>query len=655
MTPKQVFSHLGHPVSLGSELGRGGEGAVFEVSGASEFVAKLYHSPPPTDKAQKLRYMVDGQTDALSKLAAWPKDTLRLTRDGPVQGFIMSRASGFKDIHTLYGPKSRINEFPDATWAFLIRVAANVSRAFATVHEHGHIIGDVNQGNLMVSEKGMVKLIDCDSFQVNVGGVYHYCPVGVPTFTPPELQGRTLTNEERTKDHDAFGLAVLIFHLLFMGRHPFSGTPLGPEYVPIEKAITAFKFVYGSTAQAMQIKPPPNTLLLKDVPTQVAQLFIQAFSKEGAGGYRQNKGWSRPDPKQWVDALAKSESQLVVCKANPNHLYYGHLPKCSWCELESVPGVLFFTVGYIKVNASGASIDVEAAWRKITEVSPPPGLPTVKPTPVQTSKPVLEAHRRRQSRMITKVLVTVLLLFLSFTGLLSGLVIFWGLVGVIWFDLALGRRDVEQVTRTANSNLEGAKRKWDEVQSRWEKECAVESFEGTFNRLNKAKYDYDHLNQIKGQKVQALKDNAKELQFKRFLNNHLIDNANISGVGPARIAALRSFGIESAADINRKAVERVPSFGPKLTDKLLQWRKRVESRFVFNPALAVTQQDLKRVEQEVQTLKQKLASELAGGADRLEGTRDKLMRNRELYLPHLKQAVQKYAQAECDYNTILRR
>jgi len=34
---------------------------------------------------------------------------------------------------------------------------------------------------------------------------------------------------ERSAGHDAFGLAVLLFHLLFMGRHPFAGRSLAGE------------------------------------------------------------------------------------------------------------------------------------------------------------------------------------------------------------------------------------------------------------------------------------------------------------------------------------------------------------------------------------------------------------------------------------------
>jgi DNA-binding helix-hairpin-helix protein with protein kinase domain len=46
----------------------------------------------------------------------------------------------------------------------------------------------------------------------------------VAQFTPPEIQkSRQHFRMERTANHDNFGLAILIFQLLFFGRHPYSG------------------------------------------------------------------------------------------------------------------------------------------------------------------------------------------------------------------------------------------------------------------------------------------------------------------------------------------------------------------------------------------------------------------------------------------------
>ena len=95
-------------------------------------------------------------------------------------------------------------------------ISMNCAAAFDAIHSKSHVIGDVNQGNVLVSQRGTVFLIDCDSFQVSAHGKLFLCEVGVPQFTPPELQGRNFRGIQRTANHDRFGLALIIFHLLFM-------------------------------------------------------------------------------------------------------------------------------------------------------------------------------------------------------------------------------------------------------------------------------------------------------------------------------------------------------------------------------------------------------------------------------------------------------
>lgn len=179
--------------------------------------------------------MVDAACPELLRVAAWPKD-LVLDR-GQVAGFVMPRIGARSDVHELYSPKSRASAFPEADFRFLVHVAANIARAFATVHARGHVIGDVNHGHLLVGGDGRVLLIDADSFQVAVGGIVHTCDVGVPLFTAPEFAGSDFRGLRREPNHDLFGLAVLLFHMLFMGRHPYAGVWSGAGDMPIERAI----------------------------------------------------------------------------------------------------------------------------------------------------------------------------------------------------------------------------------------------------------------------------------------------------------------------------------------------------------------------------------------------------------------------------------
>src|SRR5512137_1938790 len=146
-------------------------------------VAKIYARRPDDQTQLKLAAMVQLGTDELASFAAWPQRLLLDAKTRAVLGFLMPRVDGHREIHALYGPTARKAAFPDASWSFLVRAARNVAAAFDTVHRHGHVV---------VSRKATVRLIDCDSFQITHLGHTYPCRVGVPLFTPPELQGQRL-------------------------------------------------------------------------------------------------------------------------------------------------------------------------------------------------------------------------------------------------------------------------------------------------------------------------------------------------------------------------------------------------------------------------------------------------------------------------------
>src|SRR5215475_2944533 len=217
------FNSKGEIVRFGQRVGAGSEGGIYEVQNRYDLVAKVYYETPPAEKAEKLIALTRLGAERLRGLSAWPIDVLRDRRNGRVAGFVMNRLTQAEEVHTLHSPRSRLQKFPGASWAFLIHVAANFARAVATVHEHGLVIGDVNPKNILVTRKATVYLLDVDSFQVCFDGKTYRCEGGFPEYTPPELQGVALRDIDRAQEHDGFGLAVAIFQLLFMGRHPFAG------------------------------------------------------------------------------------------------------------------------------------------------------------------------------------------------------------------------------------------------------------------------------------------------------------------------------------------------------------------------------------------------------------------------------------------------
>ena len=184
----QFYDHSGRVIATGAVLGQGGEGAVYEIAGNPREVAKLYSKPVSAEKQRKLSAMVSCCVPDLLKYAAWPTNTLHRSRGGEVIGITMPRINGAKEIHQLYSPAQRRSTFPRADWHFLLRTARNCAAAFHILHARGFVVGDVNHGNVLVTTKAVANFIDCDSFQFQANGQLFRCEVGVPFFTPPELQ-----------------------------------------------------------------------------------------------------------------------------------------------------------------------------------------------------------------------------------------------------------------------------------------------------------------------------------------------------------------------------------------------------------------------------------------------------------------------------------
>ena len=181
-----MFDSEGRSIHVGKVIGRGGEGSIFEVRGEDSLVAKVYHKTPlPDEQIAKLEAMVGCWSNTLGSIAAWPKSMLCDSREKKPCGFLMPKVVGARQLHELYGTTNRRAHFPDAQWHYLILAARNTAAAFDMLHKSGIIVGDVNQGNVLVDDQMRVHLIDCDSFQITIGGKTFHCPVGTPHFTPP--------------------------------------------------------------------------------------------------------------------------------------------------------------------------------------------------------------------------------------------------------------------------------------------------------------------------------------------------------------------------------------------------------------------------------------------------------------------------------------
>jgi DNA-binding helix-hairpin-helix protein with protein kinase domain len=644
---RTIFTSKGTPVALGRELGKGGEGSVYEVPGLSSQVAKLYHKVPDSKKQAKLSFMASTVDPMKLKYVAWPQETLHPKRGGPIVGFLMPKVAGKEPIHMVYSPAYRRQRNPNAAWDFLIYVARNVAASFETVHAHGHVIGDVNQNSFMVGRDSKVVIIDSDSFQVNARGTLHLCEVGLPHFTPPELQSlSSFDGLTRTTNHDNFGLALLIFHLLFGGRHPFSGVPLRRGVGDVlETDIKNFLYAYARDNQSRGISPPPRSIPLSMMPDAIESMFYLAFTERGLSG-------TRPTAKQWVTALDGLRSRLKKCGASSMHLFPDHLSKCPWCALEREGIVYFVNLGARFTPASNGFV-LTQAWGLIQAIPAPgelsvpiPSSFTVKAQPLPTGIPG-ESTVRLYKIIAVAVAITIIVVEPDtwFFGLLTGL-IGWAWAG----NTGASERAAELAKR--RSNFEEAKQEYDHLVERAKMAAGPEGFHARKAELAKLRNELEGLTGAENQEIKKLHSSAHDRQKQKFLDTFLIDTASIPGVGPTRKAVLRSFGIETAADVKRNRVMQVRGFGENLTRAVLDWKASCERKFTFNPAAAISPSDRDAVRAKFAAKRAALEGRLAAAPAELQQFRQRAPFQLASLIPQLEAAAKKLAKAQADLSIL---
>jgi len=475
----------------------------------------------------------------------------------------------------------------------------------------------------------LIRLVDCDSFQIRAQGRTHLCEVGIAHFTPPELQSLPFRGVVRTENHDAFGLAVLCFHMLFMGRHPFAGRFLGATDMPIQRAIAEHRFTYGVVAQQRQMLPPPDTLPFGCVGPGVTKLFELAFADSRP---------ARPAPTQWVAALETLERNLQRCSVEPTHEYHSGVARCPWCDLETRS--VFYFIGLFTRRTSGGVFDLAAAWAAITRVARPelPTLPSAVPVASPTRSALMDY--RRSVGNVPFPIALVIIIGVALAG--SYGIAIAAVVCTIYLTARYGSSEDRNLRRT----LKRAEAQWRSVGTRLHAAARTGPFEHKLSELQLARDEYLRLQREQQGELARLEAKKPQVQLHAFLERFRIDTARIAGIGPGRAATLASYGIETAADLERSRILSVPGFGEKRAKDLLAWRASVEKRFVFNPNTQIPEAMKAAIRKKFEGQLRTLQEALHSGADVLEAIRRDVVRAHEVLLSEASMIATEYARTK---------
>ena len=394
---------------------------VYGVLDQPQAVAKVFRdSVLPLDSRQLDRLqLLAGLSDPTLLGATTIPTVLLYDQRGQVVGYLMENLYGWRPLHQLYQPKTRLRLFPWANHTHLIQVARRLAEAVGAAHRHDLVIGDLNEANALVSPEGDVRLIDVDSFQVKTPSGLVPCEVARPEYLAPELHGLSLDDRERFPTSDRFSLAILLFQLLALGRHPFAGRPRDPKATPIalEEGMRQgwFPYTEGSPLQ------PPAGFEWDYLSPRLQQLFVEAFTRPPE---------RRPFAAEWVEALTEEEQWQIPCARAIMHTYFGERPECAWCGMESRWKTAIFAPRESNLDAGVplSEDEVESLAAEIVGIpvpdiyrlvplEPPRGRGMLVAVPVILSASLLSlpilnvAFQPPPSTMASLMLVTMLLLF----------------------------------------------------------------------------------------------------------------------------------------------------------------------------------------------------------------------------------------------------
>jgi DNA-binding helix-hairpin-helix protein with protein kinase domain len=228
------------------------------------------------------------------------------------------------------------------------------------------------------------------------------------------------------------------------------------------------------------------------------------------------------------------------------------------------------------------------------------------------------------------------------------------LLGLILFAAAgaIGGEDRRAERAKRRAAHQAARAQFDQLASRARSHAGSSTFAAKKQQLAALREDYQQLSGQEQAELSRLQTTAESRQRQQFLDRCYIESAVIPGVGPAKKAALRSFGIETAADVTWQRVIVLKGFGEVKTHAMLEWRVACEKRFVFNPRIAVTDSDKRAVAAQFAARRRALETELSRGASDLQRIRQDALAEAATLQPALEDAAQKLAQAEADANVV---
>jgi DNA-binding helix-hairpin-helix protein with protein kinase domain len=396
-----------------------------------------------------------------------------------------------------------------------------------------------------------------------------------------------------------FGLALLIFKLLFMGQHPYAGIPITDTQDAIRRGLYAFS----RSAAAYGVRQPPYTFPVAALPDMYDSMFEKAF--------RLNP--SRPTAKEWVHSLDALQQIIVQCANDKSHKFPKPLGRCPWCQIVSEGGPLFFvSIDAVAVGPLGENI--ATVWAAISRIQ---RIHLVLKEPQLATAAISPAPLPENAKPTRPVFVCGLVLYLvAFVLFLAGSGFPAIIAGVFATGMVCdGRSTPEFIAERKRRRSVSSQIERDATANRAQIDEVIKKYNSEFDRvsaeLRQVFQRLSGLDRERQSELQGLERDKRQLQLNDFLRMQLVSRAKISGIGYVRKQLLLSYGVGSALDIRQTL--QIPGFGPTYISYLMNWRWSCENRFQYDPSRGVPAMELQRVNLKFTTLRNDLSKRLKLG------------------------------------------
>jgi len=320
---RQVTDLNGARHVLTRQIGRGGQGAVFEVKGGRLAAKIVFNSS--ASRREKLR-------NQLTQVKRLPLADLEIARPlemlrEPVLGYLMELLTGMQPLSALCNPPKSATSVKG--WYFetgglrrRLALLARTADVLSALHGKGLVYSDPSPHNIFISESrdaNEVRFIDSDNIHYTSSA--GMASIFTPGYAAPELM-RSISGVNSLTDAHAFG--VLCFQTLSL-VHPLIGDSVSNG--PPEREEDAFA---GAVPWVDHPSDRSNSCS-SGIPRYLTMSSRLAEISQRAFGVGLNQPLQRPGVSEWAERLHAAADATVQC-SECQGTFYMNATQCPWCE-----------------------------------------------------------------------------------------------------------------------------------------------------------------------------------------------------------------------------------------------------------------------------------------------------------------------------------